>query len=158
MKHLLCLILLFCLLLSGCSGYSAANDSVSFYYVRTEYREDMTTLIAPEKRDAAGHTSDLSYLLALYLIGPSTEELTSPIPRDTELLSVSQQDDAIAIRLSDTEKTMTDPQFALSCACLSMTCLDLTDAQTITITSGTRSITMTRDNFALIDTLTEETQ
>ena len=162
MKRLLCLFLLACLLMSGCSlsSFDSAN-AVSFYYVRNEYRQDMTTLIKPERRNAAGHENDLSYLLALYLIGPSNNDLVSPLPSDTELLSVLQEDSTIAIQLSDTEKTMTDSHFALSCACLSMTCLDLTDAESITITSGTRTITMTRSNLSLTDntnTATEEIQ
>ena len=162
MKRLLCLFLLSCLLMSGCSLSSSDSvNSVSFYYVRNEYRQDMTTLIKPERRNAAGHENDLSYLLALYLIGPSNNDLVSPLPSDTELLSVLQEDSTIAIQLSDTEKTMTDSHFALSCACLSMTCLDLTDAESITITSGTRTITMTRSNLSLTDntnTATEEIQ
>lgn len=152
MKQLLALSLFVCFLLSGCSfAPSNTTNGVSFYYVRTAYQEDMTTLIAPERRDATGHEDDLSYLLALYLIGPASEDLLSPIPDDTELLSVTQTDIDVTINLSDTEKTMNEPQFALSCACLSMTCLNLTDAEAVTITSGTRTITMTRSNLSLTD-------
>lgn len=162
MKRSLVLFLLISFLLAGCTSSSEQiTDSVNFYYVRTAYLEDMTSLIEPEHRDAAGHKDDLSYLLALYLIGPASEELVSPIPEDTELLSAVEWNGAITITISDTEKTMTDPQFALSCACLSMTCMELTESETVTIISGTRTITMTSSNLSLTDnaiTVTEETK
>lgn len=160
MKRSLALSLLICFLLSGCFfSPGKSTDEVSFYYVRSAYQEDMTTLVASEYRDVSGHEDDLNYILALYLIGPAEEDLVSPFPANTELLSTKQTDKNITIKLSDTEKSMNEPQFALSCACLSMTCLDLTEAKSVTIISGTRYITMTQDNLSLTDnaiTSTEE--
>ena len=162
MKRMLSLLFLSIFLLCGCSGNAEdTTDSIRFYYVRSAYREDMTSLIESEPRDAAGHEDDLNYLLALYLIGPSNDELICPIPAETELLSAVQNGNKITIKLSNTEKTMSEPQFALSCACLSMTCLDMTDAESVTVISGTRTITMTRGNLSLTDktiTTTEDTQ
>lgn len=152
MKRILSLFVLGCLLLCGCSRLPAQTGyTVNFYYVRSAYREDMTSLMDSERRDPAGHQDDLSYLLALYLIGPSNDELISPIPSDTELLSVSQNGNSVTVELSDTGKTMSESHFALSCACLSMTCLDLTGAETVTVTSGSRTITMTRSNLFFTD-------
>lgn len=162
MKKLICLIIPLCFLLSGCEFFAEQiNDSVTFYYLRSTYQQDMETVIGSEERDAAGHRDDLSYLLALYLIGPSGDDLVCPIPKGIQISSVKQENNTVELRLSDTEKAMTDAQFTLACACLTMTCFDLTDAEEVTIQSGSRTITMTRENLSLTDTttaVTEETQ
>ena len=57
----------------------------------------------------------------------------------------------ITLYLSDTAATMDDMEYSLACTCLSLTCLDLTDAASVTITSGNRSITMNRNTLTLFD-------
>ena len=39
-----------------------------------------------------------------------------------------------------------------------MTCLSITDAQSVTILSGSRTVTMSRDNLTLYDNSTEATE
>lgn len=162
MKRISCLLLFLCLLLTGCASITEySNDAVTFYYLCRNYQEDMESVIESEKRDAAGNREDLNYLLALYLIGPSADELVSPLPEGTQIQSARQRGSTVTLRLSDTEKDLTDAEFTLACACLSLTCLDLTDADEVIIHSGPRSITMTRENLTLTDSaiaVTEETQ
>lgn len=162
MKQLFCLILTLCLLFSGCAALSEGPPgSAVFYYLRSDYQEDMDSLIQSENRDLGEKQGDLSYLLALYLIGPSGEELTAPLPEDTTVQSVRKIGSTIVLRLSDTGQDLTDSQFTMACACLALTCLDQSDAAEVTIHSGERSITMSRDNLAMIDppiSPTEETQ
>lgn len=157
MKRIICLILLFSFLLSGCSLFAERiKEPVTFYYVRAEYPySTKESIIGSEDREASGHRGDLSYLLALYLIGPSDEELVSPIPKGTRIYSASQERDTVYLNLSDTGSTLTDSGYAIACACLSMTCLSLTDADKVTITSGERSITMSADSLMLYDITTE---
>lgn len=153
MKRIVCLILICCLFLSGCQLFGEGlKDPVTFFYVKTEY--DYFTqdgVIAGEQREASGHRDDLSYLLALYMMGPSEDGLESPLPRGVMLYSAEQTADEIILNISNHESTMTDADFSLSCACLSLTCFDITDAQSVTVISGTRSITMNRDIIALYD-------
>lgn len=163
MKRLFCLILAACLLLSGCSLSSGGvREPVRFYYLRSEYQYDTPDgVIASEIREAAGHTHDLPYLLALYLIGPSEDELVSPIPRGTRIYSAVTEGDTVTLTLSDTGKTMTDGEFSLACACLALTSMEITGAGAVTIQSGERNVTMTSDNLTLYDggpAATEETQ
>ena len=162
MKRLLSCILVAILLLSGC-GTSAerVRDPVTFYYMRAnpETLRNGEDLFVGEVREAAGHRQDLSYLMALYLIGPTAEGLCSPIPRGTKISEVTIEESALHITMSDTEKAMTDIEYALACTCLSMTFLELTSAQSVTITSGERSITMDRSTLVLADrTPTNETE
>lgn len=150
MKRFLCLFLILCLFLSGCS--SRLKEPVTFYYIRSEYQEDMDSIIKSEEREASGHRNDFSYLLALYMMGPADEDLRSPLPYGTIILKSDLKSTGIQLELSDTSKTMTDAEFSLACACLALTCLDYTQANTITINSGDRSVTMSRDTLILHDT------
>lgn len=151
--------------LPGCGRLKdSEKDSITFYYQRAEFlygEED--SVIASETREASGHAADLSYLLSLYLAGPLDEGLVSPFPRGTRLLSVQEEDDTLLLEISDTEDSLSESRFSLACACLTMTCLELSAAGNVIITSGERTITMTRDSFLLSDgtvpeTTTEETK
>lgn len=156
MKRFFSLILILSLSLSGCSIFGERfKEPVTFYYLRSEYQYfSQNGVIASEEREASGHRDDLSYLLALYLMGPADEELVSPLPRGTRIFKAEQAEDGIHLHLSDTAATMDDTEFALACACLSMTCLDMTDSNSVTIDSGERSMTMLRDTLLLNDSRT----
>lgn len=150
MKRLICLILLSCLLLSGCSiAGERIKEPVTFYYVRESYQKDMEQVIASEVREASGHREDLAYLLALYSMGPSTEELKSPLPRNTKIEPAERTEDSIELRLSDSVLTLTDADFTLASACISLTCMELTGVQQVTVVCGEKSITIQKDHLLL---------
>ena len=157
MKRILCaalaLILAFSLL-SGCG--ERVKEPVTFYYLRSGYQENMDTMIASETREASGHRDNLRYLLAFYLMGPADKELSSPLPRGTVLYALEQETDSVTITLSDTSASLSDSEFSLACACLSMTCMELVPAEEVTVASGSRSLTLRRDNLILTDTLKPE--
>ena len=158
MKRLLCLVLALCLILPGCAvSKERLREPVTFYYPRRQYQYGVEDgVISSEQREAAGHRDDLSYLLALYLIGPSDEALVSPLPWGTRILKTTQKGTAVTLKLTDTALTMTDTEFSLACACLSMTCMGLANVENVTIVSGSRSLTISRDNLLLNDTVTPE--
>ena len=146
--------LLLLLFLSACQ--SGEKNDVTFYYSRDpkqyQYFQD-DSVICTEDRDLLGHRSDLQYMAGLYLAGPMEEGLVAPFTKSTRLISIQQKDSAIFVSLSDHTDTMTDSEFSLSCACLSMTCMDYFPCDEVTVTSGSRSITMNRDNIVLLDSL-----
>lgn len=157
MKRFFCLFLCLCLVLPGCSS-ELMKDPVTFYYPRREYQYGAEDgVISSEQREASGHADDLRYLLSLYLIGPSSEELVSPLPRGARLLGVSREDGTITLELTDTSLTATDTEFTLACACLTMTTLSIVSGDEVTITSGARSVTMSRGSLTLIDDSTAST-
>ena len=156
MKRIISISILLCLLLCGCG--QRLKEPVTFYYLNANFEEDMSTVILSEQREASGHRHDLSYLMALYLMGPTEEDLRSPIPRGTRIYTSAYSEDSVELNLSDTDKTLTDSEFSLACACLSLTCLDLTEAQSVTISSGSRSLTMTRDALLLSDSILSVTE
>ena len=152
MRKTLIVLLVFVFLLSACQLKSEdINDSVTFYYIRSEFEYFSTDgIIASEQRDASGHRNDLAYLMAMYMMGPSEEGLQSPLPKEVILLNAMETDDGVILNLSN-HKTMSDASFSLSCACLALTCFDITDAPSVTVTSGDRSITMDRNTISLYD-------
>lgn len=155
MRRLTSLVLIAALALAlpGCSLVKdSVKDPIIFYYQRADFLYGETdSVIASETREASGHAGDLYYLLSLYLAGPLDEGLTCPFPRGTKLLSVQQEDNTLLLEISNTGDTLSASRFSLACACLTMTCLELSTAEEVTVTSGERSITMTRDSFLLSD-------
>lgn len=153
MKYrILCLILSLSILLSGCGFFGERiKEPVTFYYLCSSYQEDLCCVIASEEREASGHTGDLSYLLALYLMGPSNDEYVSPLPTD---ISIASQIDAghILLELPDTAHALSDMEFSLACACLTLTCLEITNAEDVTILSGDRTKTLSHSTLTLYDT------
>lgn len=151
MKRSVSFLLLLSLILSGCGLGERIKEPVTFYYIRSTYQEDMVSVIQSEEREASGHRSDLSYLLKLYLMGPSEDELRSPLPRGAKISAIEDSGSEIHIQLTDLTKALSDAEYALACACLSLTCFDLTDAGKVTVTSGEWSITLGRDSLTLTD-------
>lgn len=154
-KSCICLILIISLLLSGCSFFSARiKDPVDFYYLCDKYQEDLCCVIASEERESSGHIGDLTYLLALYLMGPIHDEHIMPLPPGTR---INAQNDSghIILELSRTPEELSEIDFSLACACLTMTCLEITDAEDVTIRCGDREKIMNRSSLTLYDTSSE---
>ena len=157
-KRILAYILVLCMLLCGCSVTGDRIKSpAKFTYLCRDYQKNMCCVVLSEEREASGHIGDLSYLLALYLMGPVSDDLVSPLPSHTQILSIVQSGDQLTIKLSDLDHTLSDIDFSLAGACLTMTCLDNFTASKITVSSGTRSVTMDRDSLALFDSSAEST-
>lgn len=153
MKKHVVILLLFSLLLSGCSFFGhRIMEPVTFYYLQANYTYGRNPgLIASEQREASGHLGDLSYLLALYLLGPAEEDHLSPLPPDTQITNVKYRGDTVSLNLIVSDDTLTEPELTLAYACLTLTCLDITDAQQVKITYQDQAVTMTRDMFTLTD-------
>ena len=153
MKRFLCILLIASAIMSGCqTSGERIKEPVTFYYVKSNYQRELTNAFLSEQREASGHRDDLSYLMALYLMGPIDENLTSPIPAGTRIYIQESNAYNVKLKLSDTEKTLSDAEFSVASACLAMTCLELTGTQTVTVSSGSRSVTMTSGNLELTDT------
>ncbi len=156
-KQVICLILVMSILLSGCSFFSARiKDPVVFYYLCDSYQEDLCCVIVSEEREASGHTGDLSYLLALYMMGPTNDEHIMPLPFGTRI-RVQSTDGHIVLELYDMPKAISDAELSLASACLTMTCLEISEAEDVTIRCGERETVMDRSNLTLYDTTSETT-
>ena len=159
MRRLMCMILVLCLLLSGCSFMGERiKEPVNFYYVRENYQKDMQQVIASEVREASGHREDLSYLLALYSMGPASDELQSLLPRNTTIELTEYLDDSITLFLSESAASMTDADFTLTCACISLTCMELSDILQVTLVCADRNITIRKDQLLQYINLSPKSQ
>lgn len=163
MKRCIALLSVICVLFSGCEILGERiKEPVIFYYIHGDYQETMGSVIVSEVREASGHEDDLSYLLKLYLLGPLDNEYVSPIPRGAKVLEIHQTQSHITLQLSDVSKVMSDADFSLASACLSLTCMDITGVQRVTVNSGEWSVTINRDILTLSDSSsnqpTEETK
>ena len=159
MKRIFCLTLVFCLFLSGCSVLGERiKEPVTFYYVRENYQKDMEQVIVSEVREASGHRDDLSYLPALYSMGPSKEGVTSPLPRNTQIIPIERNADSIVLSLSGNSLSMTEVDFTLASTCLALTCMELTDVQQITVECEDRKMTIREDNLLLYNDNTQKQQ
>ena len=153
-KCIALLLILTCFFLWGCE--SAEPNGVSFYYSRHpdqfQYFQD-DSVITSEIRDLAGHRNDLRYMVGLYLAGPLEEGLANPFPKTIHLINVEQEEGRITITLSGHSSILSDSEFTLGCTCLALTCMNFTECTQVTVTSGTRTITLERNNILLADTL-----
>ena len=156
MKRLVCAALAATLLFIPFGCRQQMKESVTFYYLNSAYQETMDSPIVGEEREVAGHRDNLKYLLSFYLMGPISKDLVSPLPRGTLVYNITQEDTELTIELSNTSALLTDSEFSLACACLSMTCMGLANVENVTIVSGSRSLTISRDNLLLNDTVTPE--
>lgn len=162
MKRSLCVLLcvLFLIGLCGCSTpLSGSGEPVSFYYRRADFQYHGTdNVIVPEQREISGHGGDLHYLISLYLVGPLDDSLVSPFPKGTRLLETQQNGMELLLTLSDSAASLSDSAFSLACTCLALTCMSFTNAETVTVSSEERFMTITTDNLLLSDDITGLTE
>lgn len=153
MKRIYPLFLIICLCLSGCNSLGERiKEPVTFYYPREEYLYfSPESVIVSEEREASGHKNDLNYLLALYLMGPAQEGLQAPLPPTTKILSLSDWNHELILQITNYDSTLSDVDFSLACACISITCFELTDYNTITVKSGSRSVSLSRNSITTYD-------
>lgn len=151
--------------LLGCSSKSLdPADTHKFHYRRAAFQFGTeNAVVASESRDISGHAGDWSYLITLYLSGPLDEELVSPFPESTRLLSVERKDTELFITLTDSGTVVLESEFSLACVCLTLTCLETPEISQVTIQNRDRSITLTRENMILYDApqhqiISEDTQ
>ena len=145
------------LILSGCG--STQREGTLFYYCRDpeQYRYfEEDGVIHPETRDLMNHRNDIRYMVSLYLAGPMEEGVVSPFTKATKLISAELRDDTIHIELSGHNNILTDPEFSLACACLTLSCMDYMPCNAVTIVSGDRSITMDAQSILLYDPLPQQ--
>lgn len=141
------------LLLCGCGRKGKPLfDPVYFYYPRTEYDYGSAdSAITWEAMDGTGHMDDFEFLLSEYFAGPIDEGLVNPFPVGTTLLSARLEEDDFLLEVSAEALTLPEHQFTLGCSCLSMTCFELTQAETVTVSCGEKSLTIRRNGMLLVD-------
>lgn len=152
MKRLICMLIVLCMGLGGCS-FPSAGDSVPFYYCRVEpgyLGED--GIIAPEQRDISGREDDLELLFASYFSGPTDPALELPFPKSTRILSWYIDGELLTLELSEEFSQLSGVDLTIACGCITRTFLDLAQVEQVCIRSGEGpGITMSREELKLSD-------
>ncbi len=139
--------------------------STNFFYRRVEPDYDAVDgMIASERRNILGVEDNLKAMLQLYFDGPQDAALISPFPKNLTVSHIWQQDTGILLDLSPELQTMSGIDLTLACACISMTCFDLTEAETVSLRvpgqllNGQPILSMSRANLLLYDNSLEQLQ
>ena len=161
MKKILCLILAICtlLLLCGCTSKDEPMlEPANFYYRNSQISyETSSGLISPQVTEIAHHNGNLINILDAYLKGPTNSEHYHTFPSGTQLVSLDIKDSNAKIQLSNDFARLSGIHLSISCACLSMTVMELTGATSVTISTvsttldGNQSITMDMQSILLFD-------
>ena len=164
MKRLFISFVILCVILCGCS--SAANkltEPVKFYYrVSTVSFNTDSGVIAGETREGV-HFQNTLELLAAYLRGPVTDNLTCPFPSDVTVISVDTVNATCTVTLSKDFSALSGLDLTIACNCLGMTLLEHTGVNTVEIIAaeaeldGQKSVLITRNSFLLFDSSASET-
>ena len=151
MKRFICLAIAVILLLSLCGCKSEANKTVSFYYCRKPdsylYGKPNSVIVA-EERD---YSANLAYMLALYFSGPLDENLTIPLPSSCRLVSVKKEDTRVLVQLTGINDIQSQVDQSVAYACITLTCLELTGAESVVISTDKQSVTLDRSSILLFD-------
>ena len=159
------LILALCLCFPACSRKTERiQEPVSFYYLRAEltYGGD-DSVICPQQAESAGHEKDLVWLLNSYFQMTPAEGLINPFPSGTKLVSVTIEESTANVVVSDVFCLNHDMDLTIACACITMTVMELTDVETVTVRTinttlnGAQQIVMNKSCLLLIDNSAGET-
>ena len=148
MKRLFAILLCLSFLLCGCQKQNTAK----FYYERNQFQYGVEDgVFVAEERDLTGVNPELAFLLNLYLLGPHSADYKMPFDGKAKLLAIEKAESLLTLTFTESSLFLSDMQFTLSCVSLAMTCMELTDAECITIQSGNRVMSLTRDVLTLYD-------
>lgn len=161
MKNVLCFFLILALLFAaGCSNGEKPEGTPFYYCVVNPSYSQGSTAINEEYRSEVPRDS-LMATLEVYLRGPESSDLVSPFPDGLQVLSVSQEGDILLLTVSMELTTLSGLDLTMACGCLTLTCLALTDAEQVQISSiyglldGQRTITMDENTLLLLDAAVE---
>lgn len=159
MKRYISWILSALILLSmaGCNEETKLERPVTFYYCAATLSHDAgSSAILSEIRESAQIETDVAILQA-YLAGPELEGLRSPFPGGLRVVEFTPGSEITYITLTSGLANLTGLDLVMACACLGMTCMDLTGAEKVCIRAenallgGEKSITMDKNSLLLLD-------
>ena len=128
------LILHFIVILSGCAikDSKSKDDQMQFYYLQreTEYSTE-NGVISSESRQAGSYKD--SFILSMYLQGPTEQNLVSPFPKGVSLISVSQNGTMLELTLSSEFTSLQGYSLTLAYACIAHTAASVFGSESVHI-------------------------
>lgn len=153
MKRMICIVLAILLFCTGCGFPAEEEETVRFCYCRdsVNYGAEDGVLVW-EERPLSGQSQDFESLLALYLQGPLSTDLTLPLPAGTSLVRVSRNGDDLTLTFSSKLSLVQGMDLTVLGLCISSTCFSLCDAGQVSLTtkSGGTVFTIRRDQEVIL--------
>lgn len=143
---------------NSCSFSGKSETHGAFYYCRKVYRyHQHDGVIASEARNITDMANDLPRLLALFFLGPQSEELEAPFPASVKLVEAVRKGDLVQITLAGAEDALDSYPYVLGCACLAMTALELSGCNSVEILCGESSLAFSPEDLLRWDDTYPET-
>lgn len=136
MKRFALLMLCLCLLLCGCSREEPKDPGIFYYYRSDTTYSGTDGVFAPEVRDLSGLRGDPQKLLALYLSGPVTGGLVSPLPSGTEITDWRLEGEFLTLDFDPSLAQLSGIDLTIAAGCLARTFLPLTGTKTLVLKAG----------------------
>lgn len=161
------LVMILCLSFWGCAQKDTVRieKPVSFYYRRAEISYGSGDgVIAICISEGAGYEEDLLGLLNVYLRNSDDPAFVRTFPADSQLIKLKITDGVAEVQLNNLFARHTGIDLTIACACLSLTVMELTQVETVCISTtsatldGAESITMTADSILLLDLYEPESE
>ena len=151
-KILLLFLLCTCILLVGCNPQTGSNTN--FYYLsQASYDSPQGNIgheLCKDKADPLAYNE----LLNSYLSGPRSNDFTNPFPAETQLISITLEQETATIVLSDHVAELTGIDLTLACTCISLTVKDMTGCANVQIRAQNKLL----DNHQFISINTNSIQ
>ena len=165
MRKTACILIpLLLLLLAGCSvtlpwAQKEEQGQTALYYVRAD-AGDLTEDVIVAEYPADVNVYNLQQLLERYFEGPASDELASPFPEGTSVISARSGGQSGEIVLSAAFFTLDGVEKTLACCALTKTVCEYTGLSSITLTDETGQISMELqpEGYLLHSGMEEETE
>ena len=165
MKKIICLLLccISLLVFFGCAEEEPeVEQGLCLYYpVAQRSYQPGSSAIGSEAR-ALDEQTALDQILDVYFLGPEAEHLLPIFPSELRIVKTAIEDKTVYITVSSHMAELSGLKLTIACACLTLTTLELTGAETVVINAedalldGQKSITMDKNNLLLTDIWQEE--
>lgn len=142
-KHIWILLLCLLALLSACGSEKAPSPSqmaqpVRFYYPMVDeqseqYYDRPDGALSWEWRDMGPNNLSFEDILNRYLEGPTSVDLTSPIPEGVELITVLQEEEVLCLTFSEEMQALMGIDRTIVSACLLRTMTQFPGVKAISI-------------------------
>ncbi len=130
MKKAVLLLLTVALLFSVCACVKKSEEvkePVNFYYCNEDiFYHSPDGVIRSEVREAADFAGQPQALIRAYLSGPVSDDLLSPFPDGTRLISFSVTDGTAYITFSKEITALSGVQLSTACSCITLTLVEFT--------------------------------
>ncbi len=134
-KAFVSLLLIFCLLFTGCAVRDVTSvNPIKFYYCREEAQyHTQTGALDYEQRELGKEDITISEILKLYFQGPQSQIMCSPFPSGTACEQTLSADGILTLHMNSAFDALNGIERTTAAACLTMTLCQISGVQGVRI-------------------------